>query len=283
MNSFGGDWTEKKINILVEYARAYLVLMNGFAKKYRWKLLYFDGFAGSGFIEKNKFIRNSSVVGAAKRILDLNHPRSFDEYYFVEKDKKNVASLKSIIGNCNKNVHIVNTECNEKLISMAKFLKTKRGKSYRVLSYIDPCGMQLNWESLKALKQSKVDAWILVPTGIGINRLLKKDGNISERWLKKLDVFLGMNRQDVLNSFYTKRTVLTLFGEIEVTIKESEAVRKSAELYSRRLLELFSYVSNPFVLKNNQNSIMFHFFMVSNNKTAVSIANQIIEKYNKFK
>ena len=52
MNNFGGNWTENKIEILVEYAKAYLNIMNTYATKYNWKLLYFDGFAGSGFIKK---------------------------------------------------------------------------------------------------------------------------------------------------------------------------------------------------------------------------------------
>lgn len=47
MNQFGGNWTKIKIEILVEYARAYLNVMNVHAKRYSWKLLYFDGFAGS--------------------------------------------------------------------------------------------------------------------------------------------------------------------------------------------------------------------------------------------
>ena len=28
MNQFGGDWTERKIEIAVEYAKAYLTIMN---------------------------------------------------------------------------------------------------------------------------------------------------------------------------------------------------------------------------------------------------------------
>ncbi len=51
MNQFGGDWTKIKIEILVEYAKAYLTIMNTYAKRFNWKLLHFDGFAGSGQIQ----------------------------------------------------------------------------------------------------------------------------------------------------------------------------------------------------------------------------------------
>lgn len=284
MNQFGGNWTEAKIEILVEYARAYLTIMTVHAKKRGWKLLYFDGFAGSGFIRKGTDENQKVIIGAAKRILDINHPRSFDRYYFVEKVTENAEELKGKVtsGYSDKIINVVNTDCNEKIQSMGNFLKSEKGKNYKVLAYIDPCGMQLNWNSLSALQELKVDAWILVPTGLGVNRLLKKNGRISEAWIKKLETFLGMDKNEILNQFYTQTEVLTLFGEEEIiTTKEEKAIEKSAILYKNRLNELFKYVSEPYVLKNTSNSTMFHFFMVTNNKSAVKIANEIIAKYNK--
>jgi len=282
MNKFGGNWTEAKIEILVEYAQAYLSIMKVYARKYNWKLLYFDGFAGSGFIKKRNDENQEIIIGAAKRILEIDNPRAFDRYYFVEKGQDKVEELvENVVNNYpNKIINVANTDCNEKIQSMATFLKSNKGKQYKVLAYIDPCGMQLNWESLKALQELKVDAWILVPTGMGVNRLLTKNGEISTAWLDKLETFLGMSKDDIIDHFYSKTTVLTLFGDEIITNKEERTVQKSAELYKSRLNELFKYVTNPYVLKNSSNSIMFHFFMVSNNKSAVKIANEIITKYN---
>ena len=99
MNQFEGDWTKIKIEILVEYAKAYLDIMNIHAKRYNWKLLYFDGFAGSGEIIKvidDKLSGNYDVnitIGAARRIIEIENPRPFDEYYFVEKDGRNFSQL----------------------------------------------------------------------------------------------------------------------------------------------------------------------------------------------
>ena len=50
MNQFGGHWTEQKIEMVVSYAKAYLVIMNKYPQ---FKPLYFDGFAGSGDINQN--------------------------------------------------------------------------------------------------------------------------------------------------------------------------------------------------------------------------------------
>jgi hypothetical protein len=49
MNEFGGNWTKIKIEILIEYAKAYLSIMK--SRKF-FKLLYFEGFAGSGELLK---------------------------------------------------------------------------------------------------------------------------------------------------------------------------------------------------------------------------------------
>lgn len=281
MNQFGGKWTEAKIEILVEYAKAYLTIMNKFADRYNWKLLYFDGFAGSGQITKGKGDNKRVIVGAAKRILEINEPRPFDQYYFVEKEIQNANELKEAVSQFkDKKTYVVNTDCNEKISSMSKFLKSKDGRSHKVLAYIDPCGMQLNWTSLKTLSESQVDAWILVPTGMGVNRLLKLNGDISDAWIEKLENFLGLGKEEILNYFYSQKVVTTLFGDEIKTTKEERAIEKSAELYQSRLSELFEYVSNPYVLKNKTNSIMFHFYMVSHNGTAAKIANQIIKKYN---
>ncbi|RIV41887.1 three-Cys-motif partner protein TcmP [Flagellimonas pelagia] len=280
MNEFGGNWTDAKIEILVEYAKAYLTIMNKYADRFGWNLLYFDGFAGSGSITKGNDENKKVILGAAKRILEIDEPRSFDEYYFVEKDTHNAQELKSSISSTNKKVYVVNEDCNAKIHSMGQFLKSSKGKNRKVLAYIDPCGMQLNWNSLTSLKESNVDAWILVPTGMGVNRLLKKDGKISEAWIEKLETFLGMSRTDILSNFYNQSEVITLFGEEKVTTKTEKAVEKSAEIYKNRLNELFKHVTEPYILKNSSNSIMFHFFMVSNNRNAVKIANQIINKYN---
>jgi len=57
-----------------------------------FKLLYFDGFAGSGFIVKDKKIDVEITVGAARRIIEISDPRPFDSYYFVEKDHKKFTS-----------------------------------------------------------------------------------------------------------------------------------------------------------------------------------------------
>ncbi|MBE9585558.1 three-Cys-motif partner protein TcmP [Mucilaginibacter sp. JRF] len=272
VNQFGGNWTEAKMKIVVDYAKAYLTIMN----KQPWvKTLYFDGFAGSGLIEKNE--AEDAIKGTALRILDIDEPKPFDLYYFVEKDEKNKKALenKVSIEYPKKKAFVVQDDCNAKLLDMARYLQ--KNKNFRALAFIDPYGMSVNWNSIEALKGLGIDFWILVPTGLGVNRLLTKSGEIDDGWLNKLEQFLGISRTDVYNRFYKKDIVNTLFGELEILNKEKAAIEKASKLYSERLKTVFEYVSEPFVMRNKTNSIMYHFMMATNNPSGLKIANEVIK------
>jgi three-Cys-motif partner protein len=267
MNLFGGDWTQQKIEIVVEYAKAYLTIMNAYPQ---FKCLYFDGFAGSGNIYKDDKIEIEIIKGAAVRILEIDIPKSFDIYYFVELDDNNKTELEETIKAKfpNKKSHVVSDDCNNRLASMSSFLN--ENKNFRTLAFIDPYGMSLKWSSVEILRGLGIDLWVLVPTGIGMNRLLKRNGDIRDAWLTKLELSLGLNREEIKKYFYKYKTVQTLFGEETLINKEERAIQKAADLYKKRLNEIFKFVSQP---------LEYHFMMASNNSSAFKIANDIIKKY----
>ncbi|WP_316812902.1 three-Cys-motif partner protein TcmP [Pedobacter heparinus] len=273
MNKFGGNWTDQKIDIVTSYAKAYLTIMN----KYDYfKLIYFDGFAGSGEITAED---EATLEGAAVRVLTINDPKSFDLYYFVELDKKFAANLETTIRKKfpEKKSHVVAEDCNVKLSDLVDYLQKPENKYCKVLAFIDPKGMQVNWNSLEILKGYGIDLWILVPIGMGVNRLLKKDGIISDEWITRLEKFLGMTRPDIMKFFYNSKPVYTLFGEEIVIEKEQKAIDAAAKLYQSRLKTIFKFVSEPFVMRNSMNSPMYHFYMATNNKAALTIANDVIK------
>lgn len=273
MNQFGGNWTEAKMEIVVSYAKAYLTIMN----KQSWaKTIYFDGFAGSGVIETNE--EKETKTGTALRILDISEPKPFDLYYFVELNEENKKELEQKIHAhyFGRNVHVVKADCNDKLIKLGEYLK--QNKNFRALAFIDPYGMTVNWKSIETLTGLGIDLWILVPTGIGVNRMLKNDGNISDSWFSKLEQFLGVDRSEISNRFYKKITYDNLFGDsTTIHYKENNSIGKIHQLYKERLLTAFKYVSDPFVLRNTNESIMYHFMMATNNTSALKIANEIIK------
>lgn len=133
--------------------------------------------------------------------------------------------------------------------------------------------MQLEWSSIEILRGLAIDLWILNPTS-GANRVLERRGKIDETWLNRLELFLGMKREEIKDYFYTKRP--NLFGDLDL-IKEIDPINRLHELYASRIAgNIFKYVSNPKILKNNSGTPLFHFFMATNSEIALRIANSVV-------
>jgi len=218
--SWGGSWTVEKISIFLKYLNAYLEIM----KRQRFRLIYFDGFAGSGKIEPHTGI-DSQIESVALQVISLNAPYSFDMYYLVELNERKAIQLEKIVKEKfpEKKIFIVAEDSNKKLKGLAEFLR--KNKTYRALAFIDPFGMEVNWSSLEQFKAVGCDMWILVPTGIGVNRMLTNDAAIRSSWIQKLEKFLGISEKEIFNKFYREKKELTLFGEETKTIKEEKAIR----------------------------------------------------------
>ncbi|MCX6165374.1 MAG: three-Cys-motif partner protein TcmP [Ignavibacteriae bacterium] len=267
-NRFGGFWTEEKIDIFIKYVKAYLKIMT----KQNFKLIYFDGFAGSGEIESKNY--NSLIEGVAIKVLNLESVKKF----LVELNNSKLKKLEKKIKKCtknDKNIVYVGDDCNKKIVDMSKYMR--RNEFTRAVAFIDPYGLEVNWNSISVFKDLGVDMWILIPTG-GVNRMLKNDGNIKESWMEKLSSFLGLTKEEIKEYFYKEEIHNTLFGDYTQTIKETKAVQKVLELYEEQLKTVFKYVSKGFPLKNSRGSIMFHFLLATNNASGLKIANDIIGK-----
>lgn len=276
-NQFGGEWTETKIRVFKKYLYAYMQIMKGKP----WKLMYFDGFAGSGDIQ-TQMETEEVIEGVARHVLSFDEPRRFDFYYFVEKDLDNAQLLQRIINKefldlIDKSEVAGGDDCNQKLHDMARFLKTPKGKNYKAIAFIDPYGMQVKWAALDSLKGLGVDLWILVPTGIGINRLLKKKEKSGRVWFETLGNFFGLDPKEIEKRFYYEDPQMVLFGERKFK-KIENAVEVAAKLYQERLKTIFKHVSDPLPLRNSTNAVLFHFMAASNVRVAVKIANDIIKK-----
>jgi len=140
--------------------------------------------------------------------------------------------------------------------------------------------MQINWDSIKTLKGKRVDLWILVPSGVIVNRLLDNKGELI--FHDRLESFFGLSIQEIKKVFYEEKKEETLFGEEEKITKVDNSIAKIAEIYICNLKKIFKYVTEkPLLLKNSKKVTIYHFVFASNNKTAYKIARQIIGKKQK--
>lgn len=285
--SWGGPWTEKKLNAFSKYVWSYLTIMKKFPY---WKTIYFDGFAGSGSRSNNdsdilaqlQITQEEERVyqGAAERIVSLDSDHAFDYYYFVDTNEDSLQKLenhlKTIDASEGKQLVFRSGNANEQLLKLSKSLKSK-DPMYAALVFLDPFGMHIDWDSIASLKGTRSDVWILVPTGVIVNRLLDKRGEL--KFSKKLTSFFGLSEEEIRNHFYSKEVTPTLFGEEEIVTKVMKPVEKISQLYIQRLKTVWEHVTEiPLRLDNTRGVPIFHFVFASNNNTGVKIANQIISK-----
>jgi three-Cys-motif partner protein len=282
---WGGTWTEKKLDAFAKYVKAYLTILK---RNPYWETVYFDGFAGSG--ERRKECENplyaqlqisideeKTYKGSAERILSFSSELSFDYYYFIDSDADSLKKLEGKLApypKKNENQFQFKLgDCNNFLGNLANALNKKK---YAALIFLDPFGMQVRWESIENLKGTRSDIWILVPTGLIVNRLLNRNGELKHS--AKLQSFFGLSKNEILDFFYRKEIVNTLFGEQELIQKIEKPIEKIAMLYIKRLSTIWDYVTEkPLKLINSKGVPIFHFVFASNNVNAKKIANQIIQ------
>ncbi len=285
---WGGSWTEKKLVAFEKYVKAYLTIMT---KNPYWKTIYFDGFAGSGERRKKEdleLMQQLAIVeaeehvyqGAAERLLRLPDKWRFHWYYFIDKKKSASDALKKKLDFVDpelaKKLEFRSGDGNAQLLKLAELMQ--KDKNFASLVFLDPFGMQVNWKAIAELKGTRTDIWILIPTGVIVNRLLDRKGELKSMAL--LCDFFGLPEDEIRKQFYGTAAVTDLFGEPnEMVSKVIDPINKIARLYITQLGSVWKFVTtNPLRLNNSTGSPIFHFVMASNNKAAVDIAQDIIAK-----
>lgn len=190
---WGGFWTDKKIEALRQYLDAYTTAL----KKQKFELIYIDGFSGSGYQELHddegffkedfdKDIREGSPFIALK----TDDP-PFDRFVFIEKDKNTLGELKTALYSYfpepKNKMEFINKDANDYIRNGLE----KRWAGKRAVMFLDPFSIQVDYESIKIIAQTKaIDLWVLFPL-MAANRLLKKDGDIPPDWAIKLNALFS--------------------------------------------------------------------------------------------
>ena len=123
-----------------------------------------------------------------------------------------------------------------------------------------------------------IDLWLLVPLGMGMNRLAPKSGKLPESWRQRMNAFLGT--EDWYDEFYKAETMPTLFGDFQVQVKASMDVM--ARYFNNRLKQVFAGVAEkPGVLLNSSNNPLYlRCFAVGNERgkeIALRIATHLLK------
>jgi three-Cys-motif partner protein len=156
---------------------------------------------------------------------------------------------------------------------LAKALKSNK---YAALVLLDPFGMQIDWKSIAGLKGTRSDIWILVPTGVIVNRLLFRNGNLKH--IEKLTSFFGLSEEQIKKEFYKTEQQVDLFGEeTEVVSKVVRPINQIMRVYIKQLKTVWKFVTEePLRLDNTKGRPLFHLVFASNKANALKIAKDII-------
>lgn len=270
-HKFGGPWTKIKLDMLDSYLKAYVNVF----KNMQWcYLIYLDAFAGNGECHTTDGVIN----GSAK--IALENPR-FNEYIFIEQNPDHIEQLKALQKEfIHKKITILQGNCN-KLIQ--EIVNKYDWKKCRAVAFLDPYAMELKFDTLIHLANTKVfDIWYLFPLS-SITRTLPNSGHVKPNASKLVSELLG--NIDWETELYEPSPQINLFEMID---NEQNIQRKDQQFlccyFQKRLKTVFPTVSCPVCLKNSNNTPMFLlYFLVSNQsksaqKIANSIASYLIEK-----
>jgi three-Cys-motif partner protein len=257
--TFGGAWTERKLDVV----RRYLELYTKALKNQPFRRIYIDAFAGTGYRTRKPTIglplldpadMDNVAKGSARLALEVDPP--FDRYVLIELARQRVGELASLQTDYPaRKIEIVRAGAND---AIANLCSTTNWRQTRGVVFLDPYGLQVSWNTLVAIQQTRsLDMWVLVPTGIGLNRLLKKDGQIPIEWQDALDRFLGT--RDWRTEFYrVEEEGADLFGDQQArSVKEASAA-KFERFVLKRLHSIFPIVLDRVVpLTNSRGQVMY--------------------------
>ena len=280
MTSFGGQWTEEKLEILRRYLDAYTTALKG----QPFDLAYVDAFAGEGYwqpntpyVEENYADFEEVRKGSATIALEIDD-KPFDRFVFIEKDLDRCESLERLKEEFpTRSIEINNADANDALSKFCDELKANE----RAVVFLDPFATSVSWTTVAKLADTKkIDCWILFPLG-AIARLMPTNQEPPESWASNLDRVFG--GRDYWQGLYQTKTVLTLFGDEDI-LERPGGSGPIADSYRSRLEDAFERVApTSRVFRNSRNSPMFEMFFAASNphgaQIAVRIANHILENW----
>lgn len=298
-HTFGGEWTDEKLRALGKYLSAYRVIFTRNPKARYFKTIYIDAFAGTGsrkertsdaaerqtelFDGDEEFELEGFKDGSARIALSLESP--FDKYIFVDKNPEHVAELKAMIS---KDFPQLEPRCRvweaDGCDVMRELCTTHfTWEKERAVAFLDPYGMNVEWTLIERIGRTKaIDLWLLFPIGMGVNRLLKRDGTPNPIFAAKLSRMFGTDKWQ--DHFYrTEAAPADLFDDQRTITRKEATFEGIGRFYLERLATVFASVCPRFKLLYNTrgNPLYMLCFAASNPvgaKPAIEIAHYLLGK-----
>ncbi len=295
LQMFGGDWTERKLDAVEQYLRAYAKALS----KTKFKRVYIDAFAGTGYREQRaspvpaqlSIFENDLAAltapepqrfldGSAKIALKVQPP--FHRFVFIEHNEDKVRELEKLKAEFPAHASAIDVRSGDANRTIRDLCNTWEKKGTRGVLFLDPFGMQAEWSTIAAIAATGcIDTWILFP--FAANRLMTKSPiDIPGGWRVRLDKLFGTKEWE--SQFYKERTLLDIFSGDMTVIEKKLTLQGLGAYYRERLCKVFPVVAaNPPVLRSDANQPLFQLFFAAANPgkggtIALKIAAHILSK-----
>lgn len=272
-HEFGGDWTEVKLAAISAYSKFYTSAIGR-----KFELWYIDPFAGTGERVGTEVVGGlldgiplteieRTYPGSASRALTLKPP--FNHYRFGDTKASHVAALEELCAKFPaKDAKVIRDDANA-------FIQRGFSNPYwtaddfsfgtpRALVFLDPYGLEVKWETLKALAScQKADVWFLANLGGAVRQLCHDHSKLDPSKRSALGEYFGTSEWE--DEFYEVRKSDDLFGESS-TKRRNATKHEVAAFHRKQLEQLFrGYVSDPIPLSVGTMDDYFLLYCMSNN------------------
>ncbi|MEB3294017.1 MAG: three-Cys-motif partner protein TcmP [Synechococcales bacterium] len=275
-----GRWSEGKLKLLADYLRAYSIIMtnqktsdNPTGRPWLNEYYYIDAFAGS--IRPKAKDEERYIEGSPLRALQTE-PR-FDRYWFIDISSRRIERIERLreeFPGCD--IEIRQGNCNEILCEEIIPLIPYSSKR-RAFVFLDPYGLQVDWETVRKLAETRTCDIFVNFSVMGVTRLLPRGQSPQPDIMEQLSKVMGST--DWITQIYREpsETQLDLFGNSDEPSLSRDTIRAEwlADLYREQLKSLFPHVSKPVLMRNSANSVLYALCLASHNQTAVSITNSL--------
>lgn len=289
-----GPWAKDKLECLDKYLSAYTTIM----KEQRWckGYYYIDAFAGAGIAPLRDYSQSNMddgqlsialsepegeltqyILGSPHVALQIQNP--FSKYFFIDLSASNTASLQALQKEYaeKSEIDIRSGDANQAVRQIVDEVGLNKYKDRRGFVFLDPFGMQVTWDTIELLANTNAtEVLINFPLGMAIQRLLPRDGSITEDNRLMLDRYFGS--PEWVNHVYEQEP--NLFGEV-TTSKREDSSTKLVQWYRNRLDSIFGYTATPRLITNTRGGHLYYLLFAGPNKNGAKIANDVLLKQGK--
>lgn len=253
--------------MLEDYLAAFATASKGQSER-----IYLDAFAGEGHgLDR---LTGEEFLGSARIALEAGGGSAFTRFRYFEKGQRaNDLEAQLRHDYPHRDIKVYEGDCNTTILDALSELK---GLNWApTFAFLDPDGMELAWNTLRALAdhkhgyrssastkpEYKVELWMLFPTSGIVRTLAHEEGKVSHDDIARATRLFG---SDEWKPIYELR--------LAKKISAAQAREEYVNLMRWRLEHTLGYrFAHPFELKNTKGSTLYHMIFATDNDAGTRI------------